>query len=179
MTDPIVTIYSRIVQLLQAEPTLYDPTAKNRDLIVPKNFISYAGTNPHPEKKGYQDFDFPELDVDEAGYTDTGFTKWQTFGNCANREEIVQVYQITLTGRDYRLEPLSKLRFAVSIALSKGGPRFGLPSNLVRQWGPINGSPSAKVLVKDALGTEGGTNRRQLKLTFPVSILVNASDLQN
>jgi hypothetical protein len=190
MTDPIVTLYDRLVTLLKSEPTLYDAsgattvTAANKDLVRHRNLIVYSGSQPHPEKQGRNDGDFPELDLDEAGYLDSGYTKFPTFcstspGGTAWIQEITQVFEVTLTGRDYRLEPISRLRFAVSLALSRGGQRLGLPSTLVKQWGPITGQPPGKVLVKSpGDGAEGGTSRRQLKILIPVVVRVTGTDLQ-
>jgi hypothetical protein len=185
MTDPIVTIYDKIVDLLKAEPTLYDPTSANRDLIWPKNLIIYSGTQPHPEKQNRSDGDFPELDLDEAGYQDSAYMLFKTFCNTAPGgtawiQDFAQVFQITLTGRDYRLEPISRLRFAVSLALSKGGQRLGLPTTLIKQWGPITGQPPAKVLVKSPNDSvDGGTYRRQLKILIPVLVHVSGTAFQS
>jgi hypothetical protein len=183
MTDPAVTIYERIVELLKAEPTLYDPASINRDRVWLKNMIVYNGAQPFPDKQNRGDGDFPELDVDEGGYADTATTKWPTFGGTAQngtcyRQQITQVYVLTLTLRDYRITQASNLRFAISKAMGAGGPRLGLPS-IVQSWGPLSAGPPAKSQVKEVADAEKITSRRVVKINVPVTFLFNATDLQS
>lgn len=181
MTDPVITIYNQIIALIKAEPTLYDPLALpvNRDLIFPKNLITYSGSQPNPEKPGRGAGDFPELDIDEGNYADTGFTKWPTFetsrqGGTCGKQQITIIYILTLTARDCSINQISALRFAISRALAKGGSRLGFP-DLVQSWGPISSGPPAKIDVKNSSSpaAEGTARRRVLKISVPVSFLFN------
>lgn len=171
MADPVLTVYSQIVALLKAEPTLYDPAAKAPGLVWPGNFISFEGAPPRPGKQGRPaDADFPQLVLDDGNFSDTGFTQWPTFATFGSgtprawKEQFVQQFVLTLTLRDWRVGPAYQLRDAIALALRvRGGPRLQQPT-LVKSWGPL-ASTSRRLNNEQT----GGTERRVLTINLPVT----------